>query len=340
MNDYRQRIKAQIETKSESKADIPEKLFCKRCGTAHVGDENCCAECGNNLCESNCENCGTAVNPNDDVCENCGTFQIISQCSFCGAEKDENDAFCCECGSPAAGIECIKCGHLSQFNFCPKCNQSLTEMAETERKRAELDPQYIKVKANTEELLDINKEANLVMKEFNTLNEIGDTDQETEQVFNFLNNYFKNDKPESRQNKKLLKPKEKQKKKTHIDLSNRFKEILNREAKNKAEAEEIKKAIQKKAREERKRVVKEMIAILNEHALTQNFKNAQEARNWFNARKIDSNNCVFNCNHAGAIHPNPNHCGQPHKGGKWIYVEKEIEWEDNGDSGYWKVAYL
>lgn len=317
-----------------------ERHFCKKCGSEYNSGEYYCAECGNILNESVCGNCGFAINPDNDICENCGTFQIKTQCSFCGAKKDENDTFCCECGSPAAGIECNKCGYISQFNFCPKCNQALTETARAERKAAEMDPQFLKIKTSAEKLLKFVKETDQLIQEIDILNEEAKSEQESKQVSDILKNYFKKNTHESSRKEENIESKEKLKTKKQIDLADRLKIILDREAENIAEAEEVKNAINNRALEERKKVVKEMISDINALAVKQDFKNAQQARDWFNARKIESNNCVFYCNHAGAIHPNPNHCGQPQKGGKWIYVEKEIIWEDNGDSGYWKVAYL
>jgi len=89
------------------------------------------------------------------------------KCSFCDNYIDPEDKFCCECGNPIGGIVCPNCSTLNHGSFCLRCNSPLDDIAKEELKKAQKDPQFIKIQAIAAEIeeLQSNFEETITQKE-------------------------------------------------------------------------------------------------------------------------------------------------------------------------------
>ncbi len=83
---------------------------------------------GEGVREGFCGNCGSPVHAGADICENCMSWLLPGQCVFCYTKVSPKQAFCGECGNPPLGKTC-SCGTLSIFDFCPSCAAPLTRQA-------------------------------------------------------------------------------------------------------------------------------------------------------------------------------------------------------------------
>lgn len=86
-----------------------------------------CVECGHAL-GSPCPQCGTEVG-GCDFCEACGLWLKPGCCRFCYAELPEGAAFCVECSADQLGLSCTRCGTRGFFDFCSDCGDALSDLA-------------------------------------------------------------------------------------------------------------------------------------------------------------------------------------------------------------------
>jgi hypothetical protein len=294
-------------------------LVCPKCGAKNESTSLFCEECGSGLTSSKCPKCNAELLPGADICEKCGTYLNKTKCAYCAADIGENEEFCPECGNPVSGIKCPQCGEISQANFCVKCNTPLTDIAREELQKAMADPKYQEVVSLFEEIKQLQDE-NLNLNEdlseqldFDSNNQSQDqqknnTDFDLNQSYlDYINQGLKEE-PE----KKLRPPSSipKSKPKPIFDLSrrNKIKEEINKRS------QEI---------ENKRRQIQEKLDEMS----NQSFPSPQTARTYFSARKPPIENLVWNCRFNNSIHPDPQNCGQPQHGGKWIIVEGDIEWQ-------------
>lgn len=101
---------------------------CPNCHEPLVPGALFCVECGHALgCP--CPQCGAEVG-GGDFCEACGHWLKTGQCPFCYAELVEGAAFCTECGNSQQGLRCARCQTQGFFDFCGGCGDALSELAQ------------------------------------------------------------------------------------------------------------------------------------------------------------------------------------------------------------------
>ncbi len=293
--------------------------YCQNCGTLNESGANFCEECGNNLAGFSCAQCGKELIPGADLCEHCGTLISLTACSFCGSEKEEDVQFCGECGAPSEGIQCT-CGQISFHNFCSACNAPLTDAALAELENAKKDPEY-------REVLDLMQEIAVLQTELKA------------------DSHFEHAQPsEEEKQAEALRLQEIQKQE-ELEMLRNLSRIMHANANKENTAPQMPKrkpverpqssfdsGDREKALERAKEKEKELAAkrqALQEKLdamAAKTFPSPQEARNFFDARKPPVENLVWNCKFNDSVHPDPQNCGQPQHGGKWIIYEGEIEW--------------
>lgn len=88
-----------------------------------------CTECGHAL-DCPCPQCGANVG-GGDFCEACGCWLKAGQCRYCYAGLVEGAAFCTECGNhQQQGLSCARCHTQGFFDFCGTCGDPLSELAQ------------------------------------------------------------------------------------------------------------------------------------------------------------------------------------------------------------------
>jgi len=310
---YRERERELEKTREKTKEKVKEQStghICTNCGTRNEPGAKFCEECGAALGSHNCKNCGTLYEPGQDICEKCGASLLENACRFCYAQVSPDDKFCPECGNPTGGIKCGKCGTLSQFDFCPKCNNPLTDAAFLEIERSKNDPQIQAINSLFEEFeeleeVEVEEEPSIQEKMQKRLQEELEKERiKTQAKFEQMRKDFHKTAgiPGPKQNKPKPAP---EKPKPNVPV---FKE-----KKNRAELEAKKKEILKRIQAEMDKLKEK------------SFSDPQAARRYFNANK-PAGNYVWNCNFNDAIHPDPNNCGKPQKGGRWVILYEDIEW--------------
>ncbi|MEJ6007028.1 zinc ribbon domain-containing protein [Paucibacter sp. AS339] len=87
-----------------------------------------CTECGHAL-DCPCPQCGANVG-GGDFCEACGFWLKAGQCRYCYASLVQGAAFCTECGNhQQQGLSCARCHTQGFFDFCGTCGDPLSELA-------------------------------------------------------------------------------------------------------------------------------------------------------------------------------------------------------------------
>jgi hypothetical protein len=244
-----------------------------------------------------CINCGWGVSETADICENCGEWLLKGKCNFCYTEVEEGQKFCSECGNTPDGIHCPSCGTLSHFDFCPKCNASLTEQAR----------ETINLIINSIEFQNLNKinESEI----FSTKETEKQSDIELKNLESYLSKFTE----------------QKHKKKNSFSLNDNSNVKIEDNITN---MEHSRQAI---AKEERRKVELQQAEIqalkLLEESRSKTFSSNQEARKYFGALKILLPKVVqtrvpkgWTCNAYGCFHPGgPQECADPSLGGTWSY---------------------
>lgn len=244
-----------------------------------------------------CRNCGYGVSETADICENCGEWLLIGKCNFCYADIEEGQKFCSECGNPPFGIKCDKCGCLSHFDFCPQCNNVLTEQAQ----------EYISIIENSiefRELVKIDEK-----KELNTNERIDQSNIQLEKLSSYLSKF--NEQKSKKKNLFSLKE----------NPNNNIEENLKAVEQSKLNIKNEEQIINLKQQ-------KEIQAIkLLEETRNKTFSSNQEARKFFGALKILLPKVIqkriplgwtcnaYSCTHSGG----PQECADPSQGGTWSY---------------------
>jgi len=310
---YREKELSKSKDKSISKQPSGLKA-CSNCGHKNESEANFCEECGTPFGGHNCPNCKAEVLPGQDICEACGAWILTGQCKFCYSPISPEDKFCGECGNPTEGIKCPKCNTLNYFDFCSNCHEPLTDEALAEIEKSKNDPDLIQVRNFISELEEIEQElqeasqvseADLMRQKLEE--EMAKEEEQLRQKFNEvrkLKDELKDLLPPSETSKQPSgqpsKPKPKE---------NKFNKLKDSIKQRESQREQLLKRIQDK---------------LNEMQ-SKTFENPQAARRFFIANRPPGN-YVWNCNFNDSIHPDPNNCGSPEKGGKWIIEYGEIQW--------------
>lgn len=318
--------------------------FCANCGEKNEAGSLFCEECGQSLLTTDkCNNCGEPLVEGSDICENCGTYLKKNTCSFCGSDMESDDVFCQECGAPRDGIECPNCATLSMFNFCPKCNFAITDKARAALKEAQNSKAFQKVLKKEQELEALKQEGIAEIKKVQQLQKEQQQQKEKYQV------YLKEVEQENirieEENRKID---EEEKRKAYYNFVKNLKneeDNKGKEAPSKPIPKERRKPkrptppprpkpippaseIEKKYNEQiackREELQEALDAVCTAEELS--FSSPQNARDYYSSRKPQIANYVWECYFQHAVHPNPENCGQPQFGGKWIIDEGVIEW--------------
>jgi hypothetical protein len=251
-----------------------------------------------NIVQRKCPNCGWGVTETADICENCGDWLLKGKCNFCYAEVEEGQKFCSECGNTPDGINCPSCGTLSHFDFCPKCNVSLTDQAN----------ETIDLIVNSDEfqnLIKINES-----EIFNTNEKEKQSDIELKNLESYLSKFTE----------------QKHKKKNSFSLNDNSSVKIENLI---ANVEHSRQAIAKEEQRKIETQKAETLALkLLEDTRNKTFSSNQEARKYFGALKILLPKVVqrkiptgwtcnaYSCTHTGG----PQECADPSKGGTWSYT--------------------
>jgi hypothetical protein len=101
---------------------------CPACQAELVPGAVFCVECGHALgCP--CPQCGAEVG-GCEFCESCGMWLKPGQCRFCYAATIEGAEYCTECGNSQHGMRCVRCDSVGFFDFCGRCGDPVTELAQ------------------------------------------------------------------------------------------------------------------------------------------------------------------------------------------------------------------
>lgn len=265
---------------------------CPQCKTINDIDSNYCENCGALIYVHSCPGCGALLDEGVDFCESCHTYLQKNKCSFCGEDLDGEDHFCGYCGSPRDGIICPECETRNMFNFCSFCGIPLTDLAKMELKRVQSIPEYSKVSKLVEELEELEEE--LEIEEYNSKTR-GDTIGVDEREL-----------PEKNINVSLPPKKAETGEKIYIPEKKNI-------------------VAEQTTREDKELVItrkkKELQALLDKLESSPKTTPAL-TRNYQMACKPGCSSVGWKCNYKHAIHANPQGCAYPHKGGKWIIVDK------------------
>ncbi len=287
---------------------------CSNCGHKNEAEAKFCEECGTAFGSHVCPNCKENVDPGQDICELCGAWILTDKCKFCYSPISKEDKFCGECGNPSAGIICANCNTLNFFDFCTNCHQPLTEEALAEIEKSKTDPELIQIRSFISELEEIELEleqeskvsqADLMKQKLEDA--IAKEEDQLRQKFNEvrkLKDELKDLLPPSETSSKEQIPSKKPKAK--INQFNKLKENI-------------------KQRESQRNLLLKKIQEKLSEMQNKTFENPQAARRFFNANRPPGN-YVWNCNFNDSIHPDPNNCGSPDQGGKWIVEYGDIQW--------------
>lgn len=282
---------------------------CGNCGHRNEPGAKFCEECGNPLGAFNCKNCGTPYQPGQDLCEKCGASLVENACRFCYAQVEPDDKFCPECGNPTEGIKCGKCGTLSFFDFCPGCNNPLTDAALAEIAKSKNDPQIKKI--------------NSLFEEFTLLEEEDEEDAPTQQEL--MQQSLQEEMELERQKLKEKFEKMKQQFQTFDGGKEEKTKPKPAPEKSKPNVPVFKEKKNRAEREAKKKELLKQIQAEMDKLKDRTFSDPQAARRFFNANR-PAGNYVWNCNFNDSVHPDPNNCGNPEKGGHWIILYEDIEW--------------
>ncbi len=302
----RQKAKQKQTTQKQVKKDEKTKT-CDACKTINDIANAFCEECGEPLLKSVCPQCSSSVNPNQDICEECGCWLLKLQCKFCYASLNSDDEFCHECGNPTAGIVCHNCSTLSFFDFCPKCNTPLTPQALDEIEKAKNDKELVAIKDLFEELAELKVEIEEPPSVSEEEIRLQQEEEEKRKILQQLESFYKQqDKIKTSTEKAktdTVKKVPKETPKPKINLSQQISERNSRRKKIMLEIDEKLDALKNRT-----------------------FNNSQQARCFFNANR-PKGNYVWNCNYNNSLHPDPNNCGNPEEGGRWVIEYGTIEWQ-------------
>lgn len=287
---------------------------CSNCGHKNESEAMFCEECGNPFGSHICPNCKAMVHPHQDVCEECGAWILTDQCKFCYSPISPEDKFCAECGNPTEGIICPGCSTLNFFDFCTKCHKPLTEAALAEIQRSKSDPEQMQIRsfiAELEELeIELGEDAKLSKTELMEMK----LQEQIEKEEEILRQKAEEIRQIKEQLNSFLPPKETKKESPPTTINKKPKVNNFNKLQEKIKERELK----------RKNLLNNIQTKLNEMQ-SRTFDNSQSARRFFNANRPPGN-YVWNCNFNDSIHPDPNNCGSPEKGGKWIIEYGEIKW--------------
>lgn len=314
----KERQKEQEKKKSGLPGQSPSgQPVCPNCGHRNEDSANFCEECGNPLGAHICPNCKAPATPNQDICEVCGAWILTDQCKFCYAPISPEDAFCAECGNPAAGVTCPQCGTVNHFDFCKKCNHPLTEAALAEIEKCKKDSKLVELKAVLAEMEEL--EAEILESESVSEEELmrQRLEAEMEKEEQALREKFK----------EIRKAKENLKELLGDETPEKPREIVPDPPKPKPVVNSFSNMEEKRAQRDARR--KELLLKIQtklDELKERSFESPQAARRFFNASRPPGN-YVWNCNYNDSIHPDPNNCGHPEDGGRWVIEFRNIEWE-------------
>jgi len=320
----REKIKEQFKTQEvqKEKSIGTTANYCPKCGTINSNAAKFCEECGTSLAVSeNCTLCNTPILSGADICEHCGCLLNKTECSFCGFSISKDDMFCGDCGVSTRGITCSSCSTLSFSDFCPSCNKPLTDRAKAELEALKNDKPFQEVLSLWHELQAFEKEAERIIEEEIQKAQNAHLEAESQAIENkkeedpdliAYRQKIKEALQEMGQEKKA-EPLPTPSPKPHTpkpDVS--FSDAM---------MEALKKTKQKEIEAKRKEIQDKMDKICEK-----NFPIPQISRNFYAARKLPDSNMVWKCFFTGDVHPNPQNCGKPQLGGKWIIEFNPIYW--------------
>ena len=358
MSNFKQKDKEigadkQVQKQAEKQQVVVYK--CQNCGGTHSAADKFCSECGMGLKGNSCLHCGAATHPNHEICLACGHYLQAELCSFCGEKMAPGDAFCSGCGNPRAGIVCSDCSTLNFRSFCRKCNAPLNALAYEALEEARKDPKVQKVAAIALELEELEQ---FLREETEEAQEKTETPQEETETPRIEEPVIETPKPEPKPKKKFsiniadketpkqeLKPEKKfsinitnkeapkqelkPEKKFSINIDN----IENKEAPKPESTPQNKFSINIMSKEEAMQKYREKLDEMNAmlaSMLPDAGMTPQMQRNYYSARKVQILTITkikvplhWICNAYNCIHPCPEECVEPWRGGKWIYTERE-----------------
>lgn len=233
------------------------------------------------------------------------------RCTFCGAPAEPGTRFCTECGGNRQGIICPHCGTLNFRSFCTNCFAPLNEQAQKALSQAKSDPHFQRAEQLVREMAELEK----IIRDGEAAGQyapgpdrsvtLSDDDRQILDAYKDLFAGIANPPAPA----------------APADEPAPAARTHEREQFRIQKAEDAMKLYKAKMAE----LQQEMDAMLPDSAAT-----PEEQRDFFSARMITTTRTElvkqgWVCNYCGCYHKCPNECAEPQLGGKWIFLEREVE---------------
>ncbi|MCL2131157.1 MAG: zinc ribbon domain-containing protein [Lentimicrobiaceae bacterium] len=315
MSDLQQQVQQQTQQKTAVKTQsvTQQSLQCPNCGAAISSADTFCAECGMRVNTNSCGKCGAEVGSQQEICLECGNNLHAEQCSFCGSNVSAADTFCPECGNSRGGIVCPNCNALNFRNFCRKCNTPLNALAQEALEEARKDVRLQKTIEIAQELENLEE----IIRQFEEEAEEPETFELSEENKKNIERYNELMALTGGVEAKNVSPAPKAPPTVQTEKTSKKLNFSNVTIPSKEDA--IKLYQQK---------MQEMQDSLNSMMPPADAP-PQVQRDYLTARKMEFLSRVrtkvtigWKCNWASYVHADPNECGDPFKGGVWLFKDE------------------